>query len=654
MDLEFWLFLLLSFSAFITLIFIPGWSVIHHLKVKPISSLVLSFALGITFLGLQGFVLGYLNLRFLSYVYLLYWLMYAYQHHSALSRYGHELKRQLLALSLLQRFLILAGSVIQLIVIFPSGLLTRHGLTFYQINAHDGVFHLAMIQALIRRFPPIEPGASGLVVTNYHYWSNLVMAELARLFALPVTHLYFQYIPLLLAPLLGLAVYATLITLTKSPSVAAWGLFFHYFSGDLNYLFMLIVHKTFSFTTVTLDNGAIQFINMPQAFAKFLFLAGILSLVHEVKKPTRINRLTTLLLLSVTVGFKVYFGIAAAFAYSLVQIYRLGRNFIHTRQLKSLVTSLVYLLLFAIIAAIIYFPVNANSGGIYFVPLTWPKLLLAFDKLDWREWWLRLQVYEAAGNTKALVFMYTLAVSVFMGAIYSFRLLGFIPIAQKKLPPEIILFLYPATFVFTIIGMNFLQVSGGHNIFNFFIVALTLLTLTTPIFLGWLKLVSPKFHLILAIIIVTLTLPRILYTSYKFAQSAIVYTDATSISPGELEGLEFLRKNANKDAVIQGHLNNYLEGQTPYLSYFTNRNAYYGGWGILNSHKQPVTARESIMKIMNSSGNYTTISYFLNYADIDYLILQKGPDFQAYGRYTKHPDLSVFFENDVILILKRQ
>jgi len=53
-------------------------------------------------------------------------------------------------------------------------------------NSPDQVWHAALVEELLKRFPPFEPGMFGIYLNNYHFWFNLVTADLIRVFHLPL------------------------------------------------------------------------------------------------------------------------------------------------------------------------------------------------------------------------------------------------------------------------------------------------------------------------------------------------------------------------------------------------------------------------------------------------------------------------------------
>ena len=89
--------------------------------------------------------------------------------------------------------LVVGGLIVQLLPVGGSGLKYEDGIRFYGINGTDGIMHLAYIEGIVKNMPPSEPGAYPAPLKNYHYWSDLIIGDFARVWHLPVIHLFFQF-----------------------------------------------------------------------------------------------------------------------------------------------------------------------------------------------------------------------------------------------------------------------------------------------------------------------------------------------------------------------------------------------------------------------------------------------------------------------------
>jgi hypothetical protein len=312
--------------------------------------------------------------------------------------------------------------------------------------------------------------------------------------------------------------------------------------------------------------------------------------------------------------------------------------------------------LLGITSMVIFVPVNRLAGGLLWDPFTWPKLMLGATQLDWNEWWLRLQVYQAAHNIRNLAVWYGLATTVFLLTIYSTRLIGFIPTPKsiRQLGWQVWVLLFPVTVLASFVGMNFIQVSGGHNIFNFFIVALTILSLLTAVQLGNFAQRFPRWAVPLTMLIIALTIPRVIYTTVGFVGSVVNNTDSTTLNQNQLSALDFLEHHYPPNTVYQTHLYNELQKDAPYVSLFTSHQAFYGGWRVLHDHNQPVADQEALMKYLLQLGNSEQVARTMDWYGIKYLYLEKHPKNLSQHLWfpIEHSFLQKVYENPDIVVLQ--
>ena len=516
-------------------------------------------------------------------------------------------------------------------------------------------------QSIIRSFPPMEPGAIGLPLVNYHYWSDLVIADMARVFYLPVSHLFFQYFPLLISLATSLVVYIVMRTWGGSVVASRWALFLLFFSGDSAYIIYYLIHQNLSFTTPAIDNGVTQFFNMPHAFAKMIFLTGLIPLHLWITQKKNAWGILSVIFFAPLFGFKVYYGLFAAFGFSLLVSGKVMSSFIRVLKKEGMVKSLIstivknklpllFLLLFAGISSLIYFPPNSGSGGLIFSPLEWPKLLLGEQALNFREWWLRMQVYEQAGNTRNIFIFNTLALIIALISIHGTRLLGFIPDKKlyKHLRMEGILFFVPGILLFTFLGFFTLQESGLFNVFNFFVVSLVILSLFAAFTLSEISQKRVRWAKIFIFLFVLITVPRVIFEVGNFVNS---YTKANYhvISNDEIEALAFIEKETPRDSIIQSHPKNRLDSITPYVSYFSDRSTYFTGGGLMATHNQPTEDRERMITELFTQPNANELAQNMKELQIHFIYLQKEKE-QEVELVDESPHLKTFFENKGVII----
>lgn len=633
-------FILFLFSIYISF-YLPGALFLSKKKLGLGLHMLLSFSLGIAVWGFLGYILGYLHLRFLTYIYLFVVLLAAYRINLVNASLLRESKKWLFNHPVLVGFVIV-GVLVQLGAVVGSGVMYSDGVRFFGVNRADGIMHTAFIQSIINSFPPIEPGSYGHPITNYHFWSDMIIADLVRVWGLPISHTFFQYFPLLVSVLTALGGYLVVRRLGFAERVGVWSIFFLFFAGDATYaLTMLFLHKL-SFATPTLDNGASQFLNMPNALARVILLSGIISFTYWFKERTKFFwGIITVLLFGVLVGIKIYYGIFVVLGFGLVAIFVLVRSLLvfkkeHGlgRALQKTFSQEKYMILggvmLCIISFVIFFPTNKNAGGLGWYPLEWPKIFLGTDVLNWQSWWLRLQVYQSAHNVGWLVILYSLAILICLVCIHGTRLIGLLltKSSYKKLGWEMSIFLIPGLILFHILGLFTLQASGGLNVFNFFVVATVILSIFSAIVMGKysFSLKKPLSVLLIAVIVIA-TLPRVVFETSRVIQASLnSQEESFLVSKDELNAFTFIRNKTPKGFIIQSHPNNPDDFITPYVSYFSDRLSYLSGIKLQETHNQPLKEREGKIKELFSSPESVSFFGHARTLGINLLYLRKVPE----------------------------
>ncbi|MEO8581154.1 MAG: hypothetical protein ABI425_01080 [Patescibacteria group bacterium] len=635
-----WHFFLQFFVFFVAIFFsviVPGYCVSKKiLHVDSTESVVFSFAIGLALLGWQGYIFGYLQLRNFLFLYLILCICLVVWKRWIYNDFLHDLAKTLSQLDTWIKLMIVVGVLLQLLTIVTSGFQTAEGVRYIQINADDGLFHVSLITSIMDHFPPQQPGASGLPITNYHYWEDMILAEMARGFGLSPNHLYFQFFPLLLAPFLGVAIAILAKKWFSSVTASRWIVFFHFFAGDVTYIFMLLLHRVFTFAPISLDNGIIQLTNMPQAVAKVMLFAGLLGLLKYSKKPNLILGVTVSVLFATMTGLKVYFAFAGALGLGVVWIIRsiqLMTSFVGFYGSPSVVFKewirwSVMTVVFIVLSFIIFWPVNSEAGGLMLIWSAWPRLLISPEKMNWNDWWLRMQVYQEAHNIKALFVFIALANAIFLISFYGIKLFGLLFLLPQLIKKQslIWLFCFPQILILMFLGMHTLQVSGGYNTFNFTIVALTLLTFFTGGLLAELsKYLPQKLNVFCALLIISFTIPRVVSLTIEFIDSTFTTSKSSLITVSHQEALRYLSE-LPADMVVQSNLGNGLNGQTPYIYAYTHHFSYLGGMNILESHNQPIAERKYEVKALFSGEFGNNAIPFMNEHHIGALFIDTRTD----------------------------
>jgi len=551
---------------------------------------------------------------------------------------------------------LLIGVTFQLVPIFFSGVSTSRGVEFYGVNGFDGVLHLAYIQSIVRHFPPLEPGAYPVPIENYHYWSDLIIAEIYRLFRVPIIHLYFHYFPILISLLTGFIALCVIHIFGGSRKMMMWFVFFLYFAGDGAYIVYYYLHHQLSFHTPAIDNGVTLFLNMPNALARSIFLGSFVLLQLWISSRNIVAGIVMIFLFSVLFGIKVYFGIFVTVGFLSLLLFQAISYLTRSKKLTIplVITEMKHYMLliglFVFLTAAIFLPPNKSAGGLGYYPLEWPKSLLGEQSLNMKNWWLERQVFEQAHNTFRLLLLDSIAIIITIISVYGTRLIGFIPTRSLLtfFGKEKVVFLFPPLLLFQWLGLFTLQESGGFNVFNFFVVSVVALSLFSAVHLSTRRL-SRYIVLLILLFVVGLSVPRSVYELKEYIAKYATNSDTMKVSDDELEALSYIEQNTPKNSVIQSDLQNTYDEKAPYVAFFADRYTFLSGEGFLNSHNQStVEKRTALIKAFE---NKRGIRNSLKELGIQYVyVLKKNEALIASVKY--EDTLPVVFENRSTLVIK--
>lgn len=669
-DPLFWLFGILTACAIFISWYLPGLIILKETKVgESLNRSLVAISIGMVLWGLQGYLFGYLHTRWLTYVYVAIVLFFAIRNKKYILTTVSDTYKQFSSQPKIILISLFLATALQLIGHVGSGFLSDKGITFYFVNSVDGVMHLSYIQEIMDHFPPNEPGASGLVLKNYHYWGDLVTAELARIWHLPVLHLFFQYLPVVLI-LVTMQQSIQLIKLLKgSTATIILMLFLFTFGSDASYIFSYLLHRIFLMDIPVLDNGITFIFNMPQVFARTVLVSVFILIIKWVDSGRSNARLLLAIVLSIAslYGFKVYYGMYATIGFGFVTLYLLFKDLREVwgkQKLTSFFTvTMKNRFLFvawtsiALLTATIYLPTNKDSGGLLFYPFEWPKLLLSAPQLDFTNWMLRMQLYEATHNYRNIAILYAVAVVMTLVCVHGTRLIGLFPLKHswKYFPKELLWFVLPTNFIFLAIGMLFFQVSptGGFNIYNFFLVPTFSFCLFTAFNLSMTKTRWFKYTTIVAVIL--MTLPRSMFLISEYLTHYQNRDKSEVVSNGQIELLTFIKNNTPTDAVLQSDPYNDYQWRTPYYSFFAERHTYYGGVELLDTHNQNTEQRKAVIKeLFNKSARPEQIQRYMEISGIDYLVLTSPYFIEQYHQQSNGSKaLEIVAENKKGLVIKR-
>lgn len=649
-DWQFWVYGLYFILLVTVLFWFPGYFLLRkEEKFTRASKFFLSSILGIVLLTNMSYIGGIFNS---------YWLIYVYEI-AVLGTLMIFLQKNLRQINLkkisgwMQKFwlkqktlliLILLGLIVQMPAIFGSGLRTADGGRFFFTNNQDGLMHLGFINSLVQSWPALRPEVNDSL-QNYHYFSDLLMAQLVRL-GLPAVQVFFQFMPVLISILTTGIIYQVVLLITKKKPFAVITTLVCLLAGDGGYLLSQFIVNGKGWEMATFDNGADQFLNMPFALAKMIFFASWLNLNFYWREKKNSSLFLLCLLLIPLTLFKVYWLFFFLGGWGVTLLVRTIKILITDdkswkqgfklwqRNLGKEISAYLIILLggFMLLKSI-----TTINDSLVFVPFVWPREIAAAQQLNWREWFLREQQFILNHNQKRIILENLKLVGVALVFVYGARLFGLL-INQKvaqSLRQENVWFLMTSFFIWTFFGFNFLQEKGGYNTFNFLILAATCLSILLGANLSvlwgekikrnekwWQKLINLS-RKIIVIIIFVLLLPRTFHNWQHYGQTTV--KNAETVGFYENDFLNLMRvaqqKSTTKDLLAVAP-NNERQRLASVIPGLIGRKTYLSNQFILKTHNYDYAEKEEKLKDVFAQTKLENFQFGLRKLGVALVILE--------------------------------
>lgn len=608
---------LVKFLIFIILfIFIPGKLLTNNLTKNEdnVSQIFSAAVVGIVLFTIISYLSGFLKIWWIVYFYIFFMMLLFLKFN--LFKFSFKLMAD--KWIYLNFSIILLGVIFQNIPVFRSGTISSLGLGFWGPNSHDGIWHIALINQIIKGLPPQNPIFSGENLSNYHYFYDLLVGITFIITQTSILDLIFRFYPILFSVLLGLGTYSLTKKIFGSNLATFLSLFFVYFTGSLGWIVEYIREKHFGGESAFWVNQPVSFnLNPPFAISLILVIAVINLMVFEKKNIVTFSLLT--LLAGVLIGFKAYASILVISAIFILGIYKLikEKSFYFLKVFSGSVFLSFLILLPNYQFKNLFF---SASNTFIFMPFWFIHSMI--DSAD-RVGWVRLSLARTTsleqGNWFKFILSEFLGLLIFIGGnlgVRIFALTSFLKINFLKNSGYI--FIIVLTSLSLIVPILFIQVGNPWNTIQFFYYGLY----TTAVLLGgglayfYFKLAFPLN--ILLIISVILIAPINAITT---AKSYLYPFPHTVIGTGELEGLRIL-SNKEEGVVLtypyDREARNILKEPLPLFAYETT--AYVSAL----SGKQTFVSDEIQNEILKTNYKERLDSSRTFFKDLDAGFLQKN------------------------------
>lgn len=507
----------------------------------------------------------------------------------------------------------------QLAVISPSGRLINGDLVFWSSHGHDGMWHIALMEEIKRGWPFQNPVFAGEKLINYHFFSDVAPAIIAKYTKVSDLDLYFRIFPFLYSLFLGASAYYLTKKITKSFSASIWAVIFTYFAGSFGY----IIGKGESVFWATQIQSASG--NPPQIISDFMVLAFFYFAYNYIQKKQFKDLAISILLLGTVIEFKVYAAIVLMGAVLLSGIWQI-------------------LIPAGLLAAALYLP-NSSSSTSFLIFQPWwyiRTMIVEPSRLNWVDEELKRQTYIADRNWKRVISIEVVGFLIFFFGNLGLRLIGLWDFIKSGL--TIVKNRFNRIFVSTIIisialPLLFLQKGVASNTAQFLQYFILLFGILAGISTA--KLIKSSRFLVIriteVIIIIGLMIPtqvgllKDFYGTFNSPRPPFA-----KVSASEIEALEYLKKNTPTTSVIlTAPEGNKVENSSPvpdiwswagtgYVSAISGRRVFFADQEQVNIMGYDFAQRMELEKHIFENDNYEEVSSLIIKTGANYIYFPKA------------------------------
>ncbi len=624
---------------------VPGFFMINKLTFKEDSfakKLTLATILGFVLLTLLFYILGLLKLQQLIFIYFAVnalLLIKNYKSFSSLRLFNFQSKLDFGILGL-----ILAGSIFQQLPSFKNGLIFPYGMGLWGPNTHDGIWHLSLINQLIKSVPAENPIFSKTSITNYHYFYDLLIAATSYVSGLTVLDLIFRFYPFIFSILLGAGTYYLIQILFKEKIAALFGLYLVYFAGSFGWVVDFIKGRQGGGESAFWANQSISFNLNPPFAISLLIVIAILQLLF-IKRFNILSVTTLTILIGSLIAFKAYGGVLILLSLLLVGLIKKSISYLVTFSTSLILSLVLFLSNF-----------NVSERLIYFSPFWFVHSMI--DSPD-RVGWVRLSLARITGFEQGNLFKFTVAEAagflIFLignlgtRAFAIFGLLNIRNIVRHQEYITLLIFCLLSILIPTIV----IQAGNPWNTIQFIYYGLYISAIVSGA-------VMSNFLRINRALATLVILPMLIITpinAWATASGYLSYQPHAKISNDEIGALEFLK--SQEDGVVLTYpydekLKQKFEEPWPLFMY--DSTAYVSALSQKASFLEDIPQNEILLtdykkRIVGSkdffSGQNTESNEFLKKSNIRYIYLPK-----TFGVILDESLLTVnrIFENKEVLI----
>jgi hypothetical protein len=443
----------------------------------------------------------------------------------------------MLTISRLVVFVIL--SIVWILPVFFSGWKKDGSMIFYGVNAHDGVWHMALMETLASTASRVMPTFARYNLEGYHYLVDLTGSEFVRVFGIDSQDMVFRVYPFLFGLYALYVVRALIFALVPSEfelnnkkkilleffsgMLLIWG-------GSLAYLLPIVgLQQSVNESAFWMHQNISTWINLPLGVSFSLFIATLNLSILVYRKPGVLNVSILGLMIGSHLGIKAYGGVLLLFGGLFTGAWLVKKRFIKLTMIFLAVSSVSFLVVARSALG------SPQSAGLEWNPGWFVKTMFeAPDRLNLPRWELKRLSYEASSNTLGLSALWIAGIIIFIFGNMGSRLFGLIGLFKIEKPVKELWFILLTSAL--LIPLLFTQSGVAWNSIQFGYYAYLLLTPLAVVTLVKLK----HRHILLSVIFIILTFPTSVFSLSKlFSKSSI---NSYVVAKSNVQVLEELKR----------------------------------------------------------------------------------------------------------------
>ena len=593
--------------------------------------LILGTTLGWVIFTFIGYILLVLNLKFLILaIYSIIFIFYLKKFN--LAKYEITVLPKKLLIIFIPIFI--AGIIMQLLIISPSGIEINGEVLFWSSHAHDGSWHIALMNQMEKGWPIQNPAFAGEKLVNYHFFSDIAPMYLSYLFKLPLLDLYFRFLPLFYAIIFGSLAYLLGKKITKSFWGGFWSLIFADFAGSFGYIVTFLKDRVIGGEAIFWSAQPQSTIgNPPQISAIILILAFFYLFSIYLENKSKHIFLILVLIAGSLIVFKVYAGIALLGGLAVCGIWQIIKD-------KKIEFFLLFILS-AALSAILFLPNTAKSQSLLIFQPWWyiRTIIVAPDRLGQVEWELRRQTYISEENWKRVIQLELQGFLIFFLGNLGMRFLSLFILPKylktffKNYFNQLLLSVSLISLIFPILFIQRGETAGTSQFFQYYILIFGIFAAEAIVLLSQ-RIKSLILKIIFAVLIILLAIPTQLGLLANFYhRSAFAKIDSE-----EKQALLFLTHNTPQNSIIVTPLfNKYLNlnlatppiwgwSDSVYVGAFSKRAIYLADQAQVENTGYDYQGRKELEDKLFTTDDPELFNTLINKTHADYLyfpILQK-------------------------------